>query len=581
MKKNCRALRLFSFLLLYLVVANSYSAIYYVDDINGNDSNNGLTIATAWQTIYKVSTSNFLPGDTIKFKRGGVFRGQLLPKNGDAISHVVYSAYGNGAKPRLLGSENRSSTSDWIDEGGNIWRSVSSFPVDVGNLIFNNATEFGIKKWNQASLVSQGDYWHDRLGTQAVKIYSTSNPGSYYADIEMALGNHMIYCQLNSYISFENLWLEYGGANGFEIRNTHHIVIKDCDFSYIGGSELAGQVRYGNAIQFWASSNNNIVKRNKIWEIYDTGVSNQNNNSGGAAQVYNLYYTNNIIWNCAYAGFEVWLDAFGPASLMKNIYFDNNTCVNIGGGWANAQRPDHFLQSGAGSAIYLGHTTAITDSIFIRNNVFYKAACILFANNEGIETLLETEMDFNIWYKENPTDTIAVFYTSSNIDLWTNAQFSNFQSVNNSDINSLAVDPLMADPNGWNFQLTAGSPCIDAGTNTGIAYDFDLTPTPQNLVYDIGAYEYIPGMQVVDPESASDILLYPNPTSGIFQVRTNEAFINALISIYDITGKAVQNTLITGPYTQVNVTELPNGIYFVEIKQNDTKIYSSKIVLQK
>ena len=57
-------------------------------------------------------------------------------------------------------------------------------------------------------------------------------------------------------------------------------------------------------------------------------------------------------------------------------------------------------------------------------------------------------------------------------------------------IGNINADPLFMG-NG-NYHLSAGSPCIDAGTADGApAYDIDGDARPQGAGYDIGSYEYI------------------------------------------------------------------------------------------
>jgi len=46
----------------FSIISDAWSATYYVDATNGNDSNNGLSEATPWKTIAKVNASRFNPG---------------------------------------------------------------------------------------------------------------------------------------------------------------------------------------------------------------------------------------------------------------------------------------------------------------------------------------------------------------------------------------------------------------------------------------------------------------------------------------------------------------------------------------
>jgi hypothetical protein len=63
------------------IISDAWSATYYVDATNGNNSNNGLSMSSVWKTIAKVNSSNFNPGSEILFKgrRFGKSNLSLLP----------------------------------------------------------------------------------------------------------------------------------------------------------------------------------------------------------------------------------------------------------------------------------------------------------------------------------------------------------------------------------------------------------------------------------------------------------------------------------------------------------------------
>jgi len=98
----------------------TFGETFYVA-ANGNDTNNGLSAQTPWQTLDKVNATTLNPGDTVLFKRGDTWRGQLRPQSGQDGAPITYSAYGSGDKPRLLGSVSRNNPQDWQHEGNNIW----------------------------------------------------------------------------------------------------------------------------------------------------------------------------------------------------------------------------------------------------------------------------------------------------------------------------------------------------------------------------------------------------------------------------------------------------------------------------
>jgi uncharacterized repeat protein (TIGR02543 family) len=83
---------------------------YYVDNIAGDDENDGLSSDRAWKTLDKVNSAEFEPGNFILFKRGGSWKGCLKIFNvaGTEDKRITYSAYGTGDKPKLIGDEDAS-----------------------------------------------------------------------------------------------------------------------------------------------------------------------------------------------------------------------------------------------------------------------------------------------------------------------------------------------------------------------------------------------------------------------------------------------------------------------------------------
>lgn len=74
----------------------SAPATYYVAGA-GNDAHDGLSPATAWATLAKVSAHSFVPGDTILFNGGDTFSGGItLATSGSAALPITFSSYGTG-----------------------------------------------------------------------------------------------------------------------------------------------------------------------------------------------------------------------------------------------------------------------------------------------------------------------------------------------------------------------------------------------------------------------------------------------------------------------------------------------------
>ncbi len=98
-----------------LGLPRALAATYYVDSSRPDDSGNGLAPETAWKNIDKVNKTSFSPGDSILFKRGGVWHGQLKPSSSGVVNKpITYAAYGSGNKPLVInGKFFPAGTTDW------------------------------------------------------------------------------------------------------------------------------------------------------------------------------------------------------------------------------------------------------------------------------------------------------------------------------------------------------------------------------------------------------------------------------------------------------------------------------------
>lgn len=119
-----KKLTLPGWILLLGWAANLDGATYYLAE-NGRDANAGTSAQTAWQTVDKLNqTSSIRSGDSIRFRRGDIFRGEVNKRSG-----IVYSDYGEAASPRpvLSGAE---AVTDWSQWSGEIYAASISFAPD-------------------------------------------------------------------------------------------------------------------------------------------------------------------------------------------------------------------------------------------------------------------------------------------------------------------------------------------------------------------------------------------------------------------------------------------------------------------
>lgn len=396
---------------------------YYVSQSEGNDSTGDGTIGNPWKTLAKINGITWSAGDVIHLKCGDTWREQLIPNTewANLTGYVTYTSYGDGAKPLILGSIDKSLTEDWTDLGSNIWR-ASGFLVDVGNIIFNHES-VGIKVYTSGALNGQGKFWYDSANNQ-VRMYSTANPATVYNSIECALTQNIINEVSLSFIRYENLELKYGGTHGIGGYEQYHIIVRNCDISWMGGGYLDPEsyedLRYGNGIEFYGGAEFIRVEGCKIEEIFDTAITNQ---STYQCDMLDLYFRWNKIINAEWS-YEYWND---PSGSTKRIKFENNDCYGAGYSWGNSQRSDP-------SGIHLNIQANATDSsdISVKYNIFDRAKDLLVYVASDTSNLSAFDFDYNIYRQP-----------SGEIPAWglfdyngTGYNFANYKIASGKDTNS-------------------------------------------------------------------------------------------------------------------------------------------------
>jgi len=100
-----------SLLLLSVAIAlrgqvnNSPPRTYYVDSVSGSDNRAGTQPGSAWQSLAKVNSTTFQPGDKILFRSGRVWTGQLWPKGSGTADHpITIDKFGGDELPVINGA---------------------------------------------------------------------------------------------------------------------------------------------------------------------------------------------------------------------------------------------------------------------------------------------------------------------------------------------------------------------------------------------------------------------------------------------------------------------------------------------
>jgi photosystem II stability/assembly factor-like uncharacterized protein len=88
----------------------------------------------------------------------------------------------------------------------------------------------------------------------------------------------------------------------------------------------------------------------------------------------------------------------------------------------------------------------------------------------------------------------------------------------------------------------------------------------------------VTGIDKFDNISTSKpLLIYPNPSNNKITISSSRLTSNTLLSIFNVSGKKVIERQLTGGQTQIDISTLPQGVYFVRL-QNENMVEIGKIV---
>ncbi len=578
---------------LSIVGASAQSLTYFVDASSGNDLNSGLDSSSAWQTLNKVNSFTFKPGDKILFKSGQSWIGQLYPKGSGTLQDpITVSSYGTGNLPAIHGNglvidaiylfnqeyvtiRDFEITNTVTDTDTIIRRGVHVVGQDFGtlhNIKLKNLFIHDVK--GAITLKEAGGIYceikgyttktnFDSLIIEGCKILNVdrtgvSNESSWST---RTLENNINWYPSTNYI-FRGNWVERSGGNGLITRVAanpliEHNVFKQC-----------GLKTSGNAM-FVFNCDDALVQFNESYlTVYNDG---DNDASGFDAD----YRCKRSIFQFNYShdnddGFMVITCQGGTGR------FNDGTIVRY-----NISQNDGGRGSSSGGIIYLsGQTTNST----IHNNVIYSGPSnsikrIVYHNNWSAYPD-STSYFNNIFYiLKNPTA------TGYNLSLSTNNVFNSniyygvhpsSEPTSSVDPNKITSNPFFVNPGSGaigihtvdGYKILSNSQAINSGLRLAghSAVDFWGYTVPDSTgLVDRGAHEFNStvsnleenkelGMEFdlyqnyPNPFNPSTRISYTVPTGGVVEAE-----------IYDLLGRKLR--ILKNEYQSGGIHELNwNGI---------------------
>lgn len=196
-------------ILFICLLQNAFSTTYYVSTTGSNDANNGTSPSTPWETLGKVNSFSFSPGDSILFNRGSGWYGSLVINNsGTAGNPITYGAYGTGANPVINGFTNISS---WTNIGNNIWESSSAVStLSTCNMVVINGVNTAMGRYPNSGYLRINAISGDSTLTNG-SLYGTNWTGA-----SIAIKKQRWYIEVGTVLSQVDSTVKYTDPNLFQ-----------------------------------------------------------------------------------------------------------------------------------------------------------------------------------------------------------------------------------------------------------------------------------------------------------------------------------------------------------------------------
>jgi parallel beta-helix repeat protein len=506
-----------------------FATNYYVSP-TGDDTNNGLTITTPFQTI-EAATYAVAPGDTV-FVRNGVYT-KTYPES--LIAYLTIS----GTAENPITFKNYPSETPILQMNATNW---AGFAINGCDYITIDG--FTIIGNNDNITLAYAQEQQLNIGNPA-----TSGNG-------IAINTE-----------FNN-----------ETNRPHHIIVRNCKISKCGGGGI-----------YTYNADYVTIENNTIWECGwyapygNSGISMyQNWNSDKNNSVFKNFITGNTCYRN---------ENFIPFFVVGSITDGNGIIIDDGRNTQNNSTLGAYLGKTyvANNLVFDNGARGIhcfeSDNVLVINNTCYKN-CKSPSTREGELTAFSaSNITFvnNIVAPETDVPPIAQ-YDATNITAFNNLFTANESLSNPVGTNTIIGNASFVNPSLnfaiANFHLQQNSLAIGAGVTTNAPIkDKDGITRLTNGTVDIGCYEYVNSLSSNSFEK-NEITIFPNPSQEKLFINFKEATFNASeVVLYNSIGEKVKTVATTeNDIVTIDISVLASGIYFVSLFQNKNERFLGKFI---
>ncbi len=550
---------------------------YYVDP-NGNDNNTGTSTASPWQTLAKVNSVTFHAGESVLFKSGSTFVGQLVPHtDATPANPVIFAKYGSGNKPIIMGD-------------GTGRRSMHSGYTESMIYIYNTAN---VEIQSLAITSTQAD-----TSTYRTAVYIRNNNAGVLTHI--AIKDCEIYGIRTKIDSDDGRF--FGGifVNQYSDNDTANFDQLVLDRNYIHDTDMAGiyTQAYDESRGAWdhpnsAKSTNVVVSNNTVSTIGGDGiVVNFTSQAIVEHNVVSNVTTHNVgafaaIWTAVSDDIKIqYNEVYGTNLSEDGMAFDDDLYTNrsvFQYNYSHDNAGGFFQSMMSGRGYIVRYNVSQNDStrIFRRPYVGKHYNNVIYLDSDHSTPITADNIDANSEFYNNIVYAVGSTSYPASGGIWNSNSFYGAHPASEpTDSAKIVADPQFVNAGGAGtgistaaaYKLQSTSPLLnkakDVGYNGTGALDFFGDAIPRGA-HNLGADEYRavggPVVLVANPGFEVD-LATPTPTgwstysgSGSTSASYTETNGGGHSGSYHLTHYSTSSTW--NVYTFQTVTGLVNGAY--------------------
>jgi hypothetical protein len=561
---------------------------YYIDDLSGNDTNTAASPVHAWKSLTRINQETFKPGDSILFRAGGVWRGNLAFRgSGQPGKPIVTGSYGTGEKPLINAAGTAENTVQFIDQHHVILQDLHltnlGDTVAFRRAVYVRAEDMGVVRQIMLRRLEISDVngsmvgeisknnggiffeisgsakptWFDTLVVEDCYVHDIDRTGISNRSTwdERSVNNNVNWVPSKNIVMRNNI-IENTGANGMIVRVAKNPLMEYNLFT------RCGQRGSGNA-SFSFNTDSAVWQYNEsCYTRYNSG----DEDAGGFDSDYNSKYTM-IQYNYSHDNdYGALLLTGGPSGnfnegtmIRYNVLVNNRDHqIRTSGRATNSLIYNNTIYSGSGinNVALIWHKSW---GGYSQNTKYYNNIFQVMGNGASVDLGQSTGnvFDYNIFYgnsiSQEPADAHKIKENPQFVRPGAPAGFDSLDG----------------------FRLKQGSPAINAGTVVPGAplKDFEGNPVPTYTDPDRGAFEYTGPYGIIENSDPSLLTIAPNPSPGAFRIIFRGTMeMEAELIITNMQGKIVSIRQISGASDQgtmqfyVADSGLLPGMYVVELR---------------